>query len=152
MKEKKFKAFAENDDTFARFVVQMHKTGDTGSDQMLADIIQVQDVTMNGRKLEDKDYSCEISNGMLYLLIKNKKCSAFLNTKIAANVRLAYEGDVTTIDNQFPLRAENENAGITFSVDASVAYTESSLDDSFIRGQSLNLRFESDVISDGTQI
>ena len=57
----KFKAFAENDDTFARFVVQMHKTGDTGSDQILADIIQVQDVTMNGRKLEDKDYSCEIS-------------------------------------------------------------------------------------------
>lgn len=130
----KFKAFAENDDTFARFVVQMHKTGDTGSDQILADIIQVQDVTMNGRKLEDKDYSCEISNGMLYLLIKNKKCSAFLNTKIAANVRLAYEGDVTTIDNQFPLRAENENAGITFSVDASVAYTESSLDGSNMSG------------------
>ena len=57
-----------------------------------------------------------------------------MNTKIAANVRLAYEGDVTTIDNQFPLRAENENAGITFSVDASVAYTESSLDGSNMSG------------------
>lgn len=125
-----FASYAKDDPTYFRFMVQMHNNGYLGSEQILASNIEIQDVKLNGETLDDVDYSYEIVSGILYLTIRNKKGSDFLNTNISADIRLSYEGDAERIDNQFPLRSENDSSGITFSVAASMAYSEDSLDGS----------------------
>ena len=125
-----FNSYAMNDATFFRFAIQMHNDGNTGSDQILASTIDVSGVKLGNNEIASSDYSCEISNGILYLTIKNRTGSDFLNTKVTANIKLGYEGDADRIDSQFPLRSVSDTPGITFSVNAAIAYSENSLDGS----------------------
>ena len=125
-----FMSYAKDDPTYFRFAVQMHNNGYLGSEQILASNIEIQNVKLGEETLDDVDYSYEIVSGILYLTIRNKKGSDFLDTNISADIRLSYEGDAERIDNQFPLRSENDSSGITFSVVAAIAYSENSLDGS----------------------
>ena len=126
-----FDTYANNDPVYFRFAIQMHNQSqdDTGSDQILTNAVQALSVKLDSKDLSVKDYTCEVSDGVLYLLVKNKKGSDFSDTAVTAQLRLSYSGG--EIDAQFPMRKGADTAsGITFSVNAEIAYNESSLDGS----------------------
>ena len=126
-----FETYAKNDPVYFRFAVQMHNQSkdDTGSDQILTNAVQALSVKLGNTELSAGDYTCEISDGVLYLLVKNKKGNDFSDTTVTAQLRLSYSGG--EMDAQFPMRKGNDQtSGITFSTNAAIAYSESSLDGS----------------------
>ena len=126
-----FDNYASNDPVYFRFAIQMHNQSqdDTGSDQILTNAVQALSVKLGSTDLSAKDYTCEVSDGVLYLLVKNKKGSDFSDTAVTAQLRLSYSGG--EIDAQFPMRRGiDQGSGITFSANAAIAYSESSLDGS----------------------
>ena len=126
-----FDTYAKNDPVYFRFAIQMHNQSldDTGSDQILTNAVQALSVKFGGTELSAEDYTCEVSDGVLYLLVKNKKGSDFSDTAVTAQLRVSYSGG--EIDAQFPMRKGNDQtSGITFSTNAAIAYSESSLDGS----------------------
>ena len=126
-----FDTYASNDPVYFRFAIQMHNQSqdDTGSDQILTNAVQALSVKLGSTELLAEDYTCEVSDGVLYLLVKNKKGNNFSDTTVTAQLRLSYSGG--EIDAQFPMRKGADTAsGITFSVNAEIAYNESSLDGS----------------------
>lgn len=135
-----FASYAAGDQTYFRFAVHIQNDGEQGSDQILANYVDAYEVKLGDTKISAEDYTCEVTNGVLYLTIKNKKGRDFitdddiqnnnLSKKIHAKVRLDYGGDAGLIDSQFPLKNGNEDKGIFFSVSASLAYSESGLDGS----------------------
>ena len=129
--KEQFDTYAKNDPVYFRFAVQMHNHSldDTGSDQILTNAVQALSVKLGNTALSAEDYTCEVSDGVLYLLVKNKKGSAFSDTAVTAQLRASYSGG--EIDAQFPMRkGTHTTSGITFSVNAEIAYSESSLDGS----------------------
>ena len=134
-----FDAYAKNDPVYFRFAVQMHNQSqdDTGTDQILTNAVQALSVKLGNMELSTEDYTCEVSNGVLYLLVKNKKGSDFSNTAINAKLRLNYSGG--EIDAQFPMRTgTDQTSGITFSTNAAIAYSENGLDGSTMSGSGSN--------------
>ena len=134
-----FDIYAQNDPVYFRFAVQMHNQSvdDTGSDQILANAVQAMSVKLGNTELSAEDYTCEVSDGVLYLLIKNKKGADFSNVKVTAKLRLSYSGG--EIDAQFPMRkGTDQTSGITFSTNASIAYSENSLDGSTMSASGQN--------------
>ena len=134
-----FESYAKNDPVYFRFAVQMHNTSSDGtrSDQILADAVDVSEVKLGNVTLSAQDYTCEISNGILYFTVKNKKGSDFSSTDIQANLKLSYAGG--EIDEQFPMRAgTDQNSGVYFSVNAAIAYSENSLDGSIMNDSAEN--------------
>ena len=130
-----FDTYAKNDPVYFRFAVQMHNQSqdDTGSDQILTNAVQALSVKLGNTELLAEDYTCEVSDGVLYLLVKNKKGSDFSDTTVTAKLRLSYSGG--EMDAQFPMRKGNDQeSGITFSTNAAIAYSESSLDGSTMSG------------------
>lgn len=130
-----FETYAKNDPVYFRFAVQMHNQSkdDTGSDQILTNAVQAQSVKLGSKELSAEDYTCEVSDGVLYLLVKNKKGNDFSDTTVTAQLRLSYSGG--EMDAQFPMRKGNDQeSGITFSTNAAIAYSESSLDGSTMSG------------------
>ena len=135
-----FASYAAGDQTYFRFAVHIQNDGEQGSDQILANYVDAYEVKLGDTEISAEDYTCEVTNGVLYLTIKNKKGRDFitdddiqnnnLSKKIHAKVRLDYGGDAGLIDSQFPLKNGNEDKGIFFSVSASLAYSESGLDGS----------------------
>lgn len=135
-----FVSYAAGDQTYFRFVVHIQNDGEQGSDQILANYVDVSEVKLGDTDISAGDYTCEVTNGVLYLTIKNKKGRDFitdddiknnnLSKKIHAKVRLDYGGDAGLIDSQFPLKNGDDDKGIFFSVTASLAYSESGLDGS----------------------
>ena len=126
-----FNTYAKNDPVYFRFAIQMHNQSldDTGSDQILTNAVQALSVKLGSTELSAEDYSCEVSDGVLYLLVKNKKGNDFSDTIVTAKLRLSYSGG--EIDAQFPMRkGTDQGSGITFSANAAIAYSESSLDGS----------------------
>ncbi len=126
-----FNTYASNDPVYFRFAIQMHNQSqdDTGSDQILTNAVQALSVKLGSTELLAEDYTCEVSDGVLYLLVKNKKGNNFSDTTVTAQLRLSYSGG--EIDAQFPMRkGADKTSGITFSVNAEIAYNESSLDGS----------------------
>ena len=126
-----FDTYANNDPVYFRFAIQMHNQSqdNTGSDQILTNAVQALSVKLGSTELSAKDYTCEVSDGVLYLLVKNKKGNNFSDTTVTAKLRLSYSGG--EIDDQFPMRKGTDTtSGITFSVNAEIAYSESSLDGS----------------------
>lgn len=126
-----FDTYAKNDPVYFRFAIQMHNQSldDTGSDQILTNAVQALSVTLGSTELSAEDYTCEVSDGILYLLVKNKKGIDFSDTRVTAKLRLSYSGG--EIDAQFPMRkGTDQESGITFSANAAIAYSESSLDGS----------------------
>lgn len=68
--------------------------------------------------------------------MKNKKGVDFSNVNIEAQLRLNYAGEM---DTQFPMRKGNDStSGISFSVNAAIAYSENSLDGSLMNGSNEN--------------
>lgn len=130
-----FETYAKNDPVYFRFAVQMHNQSqdDTGSDQILTNAVQALSVKLGSKELSAEDYTCEVSDGVLYLLVKNKKGIDFSDTTVTAKLRLSYSGG--EMDAQFPMRKGNDQeSGITFSTNAAIAYSESSLDGSTMSG------------------
>ena len=133
-----FETYAKNDPVYFRFAVRMHNTSqdDTGTDQILTQDIRVSSVKLGENTLVEQDYTYEVSNGVLYVTVKNKKGVDFSNVNIEAQLRLNYAGE---IDAQFPMRKGNDStSGITFSVNAAIAYSENSLDGSLMNGSNEN--------------
>ena len=130
-----FDMYAKNDPVYFRFAIRMQNQSldDTGSDQILTNAVQALSVKLGNTEISAEDYTCEVSDGVLYFLVKNKKGIDFSDTTIAAKLRLSYSGG--EIDAQFPMRkGMDKDSGITFSVDAAIAYSESSLDGSSMSG------------------
>lgn len=130
-----FETYAKNDPVYFRFAVQMHNQSqdDTGSDQILTNAVQALSVKLDDTELSAEDYTCEVSDGVLYLLVKNKKGIDFSDTTVTAKLRLSYSGG--EMDAQFPMRKGNDDtSGIIFSTNAEIAYSESSLDGSTMSG------------------
>ena len=127
--------------------MQNQSQDDTGSDQILTNAVQALSVELGGTEISAEGYSCEVSDGVLYFLVKNKKGIDFSDTTIAAKLRLSYSGG--EIDAQFPMRKGNDQAsGITFSTNAAIAYSESSLDGSSMSGSGKNgIKFYRETIS-----
>lgn len=144
-----FETYAKNDPVYFRFAVQMNNQSqdDTGSDQILTNAVQALSVKLGNTELPAEDYTCEVSDGVLYLLVKNKKGSDFSDTTVTAQLRLSYSGG--EMDAQFPMRKGNdETSGITFSTNAAIAYSESSLDGSTMSGSgNSNTKFYRETIS-----
>lgn len=144
-----FDTYASNDPVYFRFAIQMHNQSqdDTGSDQILTNAVQALSVKLGSRDLSAEDYTCEVSDGVLYLLVKNKKGSDFSDTAVTAQLRVSYSGG--EIDAQFPMRKGTDStSGITFSVNAEIAYSESSLDGSTMSGSGENqTKFYRETIS-----
>ena len=133
-----FETYAKNDPVYFRFAVRMHNTSqdDTGTDQILTQDIRVSSVKLGENTLGEQDYTYEVSNGVLYVTVKNKKGVDFSNVNIEAQLRLNYAGEM---DAQFPMRKGNDStSGITFSVNAAIAYSENSLDGSLMNGSNEN--------------
>ena len=133
-----FETYAKNDPVYFRFAVRMHNTSqdDTGTDQILTQDIRVSSVKLGENTLVEQDYTYEVSNGILYVTVKNKKGVDFSNVNIEAQLRLNYAGEM---DAQFPMRKGNDStSGITFSVNAAIAYSENSLDGSLMNGSNEN--------------
>lgn len=147
--KKQFDTYAKNDPVYFRFAVQMHNQSqdDTGSDQILTNAVQAQSVKLGSKELSAEDYTCEVSDGVLYLLVKNKKGIDFSNTTVTAKLRLSYSGG--EMDAQFPMRkGKDQESGITFSTNAAIAYSESSLDGSTMSGSDENsTKFYRETIS-----
>ena len=134
-----FDTYAKNDSVYFCFAIQMHNQSldDTGSDQILTNAVQALSVTLGSTELSAEDYTCEVSDGVLYLLVKNKKGTDFSDTTVTAKLRLSYSGG--EIDAQFPMRKGiDQESGITFSVNAAIAYSENSLDGSLMNGSNEN--------------
>ena len=134
-----FETYAKNDPVYFRFAVQMHNQSqdDTGSDQILTNAVQALSVKLGNTELSAEEYTCEVSDGVLYLLVKNKKGNDFSDTTVTAQLRLSYSGG--EMDAQFPMRKGNDQeSGITFSTNAAIAYSESSLDGSTMSGSGKN--------------
>lgn len=144
-----FETYAKNDPVYFRFAVQMHNQSqdDTGSDQILTNAVQALSVKLGSTDLSAEDYTCEVSDGVLYLLVKNKKGIDFSDTTVKAQLRLSYSGG--EMDAQFPMRKGNDQtSGITFSTNAAIAYSESSLDGSTMSGSGKNsTKFYRETIS-----
>ena len=144
-----FDTYAKNDPVYFRFAVQMHNQSldDTGSDQILTNAVQALTVKLGNAELSAEDYTCEVSDGVLYLLVKNKKGIDFSDTTVTAQLRLSYSGG--EMDAQFPMRKGNDQtSGITFSTNAAIAYRESSLDGSTMSGSNENsTKFYRETIS-----
>ena len=144
-----FDTYAKNDPVYFRFAVQMHNQSqdDTGSDQILTNAVQALSVKLGSTDLSAEDYTCEVSDGVLYLLVKNKKGIDFSDTTVKAQLRLSYSGG--EMDAQFPMRKGNdETSGITFSTNAAIAYSESSLDGSTMSDSNENsTKFYRETIS-----
>ena len=144
-----FDNYASNDPVYFRFAIQMHNQSqdDTGSDQILTNAVQALSVKLGSTDLSAKDYTCEVSDGVLYLLVKNKKGSDFSDTAVTAQLRLSYSGG--EIDAQFPMRRGiDQGSGITFSANAAIAYSESSLDGSSMSSSRKNdTKFYRETIS-----
>lgn len=143
-----FDTYAKNDPVYFRFAVQMHNQSldDTGSDQILTNAVQALSVKLGNTELSAENYTCEVSDGVLYLLVKNKKGSDFSDTAVTAQLRVSYSGG--EIDAQFPMRKGTDTSGITFSVNAEIAYSESSLDGSTMSGSGENqTKFYRETIS-----
>ena len=133
-----FETYAKNDPVYFRFAVRMHNTSqdDTGTDQILTQDIRVSSVKLGENTLGEQDYTYEVSNGVLYFTVKNKKGVDFSNVNIEAQLRLNYAGEM---DTQFPMRKGNDStSGISFSVNAAIAYSENSLDGSLMNGSNEN--------------
>ena len=133
-----FETYAKNDPVYFRFAVRMHNTSqdDTGTDQILTQDIRVSSVKLGENTLVEQDYTYEVSNGILYVTVKNKKGVDFSNVNIEAQLRLNYAGEM---DAQFPMRKGNDStSGISFSVNAAIAYSETSLDGSLMNGSNEN--------------
>ena len=133
-----FEDYAKNDPVYFRFAVRMHNTSqdDTGTDQILTQDIRVSSVKLGENTLGEQDYTYEVSNGVLYFTVKNKKGVDFSNVNIEAQLRLNYAGEM---DAQFPMRKGNDStSGISFSVNAAIAYSENSLDGSLMNGSNEN--------------
>ena len=133
-----FETYAKNDPVYFRFAVRMHNTSqdDTGTDQILTQDIRVSSVKLGENTLVEQDYTYEVSNGVLYVTVKNKKGVDFSNVNIEAQLRLNYAGEM---DAQFPMRKGNDlTSGIRFSVNAAIAYSENSLDGSLMNGSNEN--------------
>ncbi len=133
-----FETYAKNDSVYFRFAVRMHNTSqdDTGTDQILTQDIRVSSVKLGENTLGEQDYTYEVSNGVLYFTVKNKKGVDFSNVNIEAQLRLNYAGEM---DAQFPMRKGNDStSGISFSVNAAIAYSENSLDGSLMNGSNEN--------------
>lgn len=145
---KQFDTYASDDPVYFRFAIQMHNQSqdDTGSDQILTNAVQALSVKLGNTELSAEDYTCEVSDGVLYLLVKNKKGNNFSDTTVTAQLRLSYSGG--EIDTQFPMRKGTDTSGITFSVNAEIAYSESSLDGSTMSGSGENqTKFYRETIS-----
>ena len=144
-----FETYAKNDPVYFRFAVQMHNQSqdDTGSDQILTNAVQALSVKLDDTELSAEDYTCEVSDGVLYLLVKNKKGIDFSDTTVKAQLRLSYSGG--EMDAQFPMRKGNDDtSGIIFSTNAAIAYSESSLDGSTMSGSGKNsTKFYRETIS-----
>lgn len=144
-----FNTYAKNDPVYFRFAVHMHNQSrdDTGSDQILTNAVQALSVKLGNTELSAEDYTCEVSDGVLYLLVKNKKGNDFSDTTVTAKLRLSYSGG--EMDAQFPMRKGNDKeSGITFSTNAAIAYSESSLDGSTMSGSEENgTKFYRETIS-----
>lgn len=133
-----FETYAKNDSVYFRFAVRMHNTSqdDTGTDQILTQDIRVSSVKLGENTLVEQDYTYEVSNGVLYVTVKNKKGVDFSNVNIEAQLRLNYAGEM---DAQFPMKKGNDlTSGITFSVNAAIAYSENSLDGSLMNDSNEN--------------
>lgn len=133
-----FETYAKNDPVYFRFAVRMHNTSqdDTGTDQILTQDIRVSSVKLGENTLGEQDYTYEVSNGVLYVTVKNKKGVDFSNVNIEAQLRLNYAGEM---DAQFPIRKGNDStSGITFSMNAAIAYGENSLDGSLMNDSNEN--------------
>ena len=147
--KEQFNTYANNDPVYFRFAVQMHNQSqdDTGSDQILTNAVQALSVKLGSTDLSAEDYTCEVSDGVLYLLVKNKKGSDFSDTTVTAQLRLSYSGG--EIDAQFPMRkGTDQGSGITFSANAAIAYSESSLDGSSMSSSRKNdTKFYRETIS-----
>lgn len=144
-----FETYAKNDPVYFRFAIQMHNQSqdDTGSDQILTNAVQALSVKLGNTELSAEDYTCEVSDGVLYLLVKNKKGIDFSDTTVTAQLRLSYSGG--EMDAQFPMRKGNDQeSGITFSTNTAIAYSESSLDGSTMSGSgNSNTKFYRETIS-----
>ena len=144
-----FDTYANNDPVYFRFAIQMHNQSqdDTGSDQILTNAVQALSVKLGSTELSAEDYTCEVSDGVLYLLVKNKKGIDFSDTTVTAQLRLNYSGG--EIDAQFPMRkGSDQTSGITFSTNAAIAYSESSLDGSSMSSSGKNdTKFYRETIS-----
>lgn len=144
-----FETYAKNDPVYFRFAIQMHNQSqdDTGSDQILTNAVQALSVKLGSKELSAEDYTCEVSDGVLYLLVKNKKGNDFSDTTVKAQLRLSYSGG--EMDAQFPMRKGNDHtSGITFSTNAAIAYSQSSLDGSTMSGSGDNsIKFYRETIS-----
>ena len=147
--EEQFNTYAKGDSVYFRFAIRMQNKSqdDTGSDQILTNTVQALFVKLGNTELPAEDYTCEVSDGVLYLLVKNKKGNDFSNITVTAKLRLSYSGG--EIDAQFPMRkGQDTTSGITFSSNASIAYSENSLDGSTMSGTSSNsMKFYRETIS-----
>ena len=144
-----FETYAKNDPVYFRFAVQMHNQSqdDIGSDQILTNAVQALSVKLGDTELSAENYTCEVSDGVLYLLVKNKKGIDFSDTIVTAKLRLSYSGG--EMDAQFPMRkGTDQTSGITFSTNAAIAYSQSSLDGSTMSGSGKNgTKFYRETIS-----
>ena len=70
--QKQFDTYASNDPVYFRFAIQMHNQSqdNIGSDQILTNAVQALSVKLGETELSAEDYTCEVSDGVLYLLIK----------------------------------------------------------------------------------
>lgn len=147
--KKQFDTYAKNDPVYFRFAIRMQNQSldDTGSDQILTNAVQALSVKLGSTDLSAEDYTCEVSDGVLYLLVKNKKGSDFSDATVTAKLRLSYSGG--EMDAQFPMRKGNDQiSGITFSTNAAIAYSENSLDGSSMSDSGRNgIKFYRETIS-----
>lgn len=136
--EKDFANFIGNKTTYLRIAVQLANNGtavmiDPGSN------IIVNSLKVGDTDIAVADYSASIVNGVYYITIAQQG-SAFINKTVSADLRFSYKGDAGLLASQFPERTSQSDtpSGVNFVSEVSIAYSETSLDNSRMSGTITN--------------
>jgi hypothetical protein len=129
-----FDQYASSASSYFRFAI--HLSNESSAATIDAASISVEHLKIGNTELTDQDYTGELIGGVYYITIQSQKGNAYANKTVSADVRFSYEGDTEKLAAQFPERTENSSstAGVHFSVNAAIAYSQDTVDGSSMSG------------------
>ena len=132
--ERDFSNFIGNKATYLRIAIQLANKGTAAMIDPGSNII-VKSLKVGETDIAATDYTASIINGVYYITIAQKG-SAFINKTVTADLRFSYEGAPGLMSSQFPERTsvDDSSLGVNFVAGVSIAYAETSLDNSAMSG------------------
>jgi hypothetical protein len=127
-----FRNYASNSSGYFRFAIKLL---DNGSMYPIdATSISVENLMIGTETLTTKDYTGELIGGVYYITVNSKTAANYINQNVSAEIRFSYVDDTEKIATQFPIQT-NEELGVSFSVDAAMAYSLFNIDGSSMSGK-----------------